>query len=454
MLRGYAALAPQRPGGDAAPGKLESTDFIVEKGADPPAEFGPDGDGQSWPCYRHDAWRSGSTPADGPTELNTLWSTALGTKDATGPIAEDWQENPFVRGPVSAPVVAGGLVYASRPDAHEVVALDARDGRVRWRFVASGRVDTPPTIHRGLCLFGSRSGWVYCLRTDDGRLVWRLRAAPLGERIVAHGQLESPWPVPGSVLVVDDVAYFAAGRHALADGGILVFAVEPLGGKIRWVNCLESSPSQLSGLDYECFDLLFREGDGVAMSRWVFDRATGALTEKRHEGFARLNTGKAACMVPRGCWSYAPKEVERRGPDTLGQSLAVFRDNMLLGCASKKQGLYRRDFNLESGKPFDSRWPIRYEIKWRSEVLAAKPVWRVDVFDEKSGDQTIRAMALAGDRLYLAGSAGELQVRSIADGEVLARRFLTEPVWDGMAVAAGRLFVSTRDGQVVCLGKD
>ena len=31
-------------------------------------------------------------------------------------------------------------------------------------------------------------------------------------------------------------------------------------------------------------------------------------------------------MVLRGCWSYAPKEVERRGPDTLGQSLVVFRD--------------------------------------------------------------------------------------------------------------------------------
>jgi len=193
----------------------------------------------------------------------------------------------------------------------------------------------------------------------------------------------------------------------------LVFAVEPAKGRIRWVKCLNSSPSEFSGLDYECFDLLFREGDGIAMSRWLFDRAGGALTVKRHEGFARLDAGGGAVMVPRGCWSYAPKEVERRGPDTLGQSLVVFRDHVLLGCAPKKQGLYRRDFQLETGEQFDSRWPLRYEIKWPSEILSAKSAWQVSVFGEASPRQTIRAMALAADRLYLAGSEGDLQVRAM-----------------------------------------
>ena len=108
----------------------------------------------------------------------------------------------FVR-PTTAVVVA-------RPDAHEVVSLDSGDGSVQWRFTANGRIDTAPTLHRGLCLFGTKSGWVYCLRADDGRMVWRLRAAPTEEQIVAYGQLESPWPIPGSVLVVEGTAYFAA----------------------------------------------------------------------------------------------------------------------------------------------------------------------------------------------------------------------------------------------------
>jgi outer membrane protein assembly factor BamB len=331
-------------------------------------------------------------------------------------------------------------------------------------------VDTPPTVHRGLCLFGSKSGWVYCLRADDGRLVWRLRAAPLEERIVAYGQLESPWPVPGSVLVVEDVAYFAAGRQPMTDGGILVFAVEPSSGAVRWVKRLNSLPNRairLAGkLDCENFDLLFRHGDGVAMSRWVFDRATGAISVEENEGFAKVNTGQAAAMVPRGgWWSYAPKQTYTE-IDTRGHDLLVFRDNLVLGCTWGKRAVYRRDFNLEGGEPFDGRWwrhrlpGVDKEVRSRSDVLAAKATWQVQVFDEKPDSPTnqkpdaptIVAMVLAHERLYLASSSGHLQVRSIADGSLLAEQALPQIVWDGMAIAADRLYVSTRDGQVVCLG--
>ena len=157
---------------------------------------------------------------------------------------KDWEENLFVKGPVTSPVIVGDCVLVARPDAHEVVALDAASGAVRWRFTANGRVDTTPTIYEGLCLFGTKSGWVYCLRLNDGQMVWRLRAAPSEEQIVAYGQLESPWPVPGSVLVVEETAYFAAGRQSLADGGILIFSVDPRSGKTHWVERLDTVPQQ------------------------------------------------------------------------------------------------------------------------------------------------------------------------------------------------------------------
>ena len=60
-------------------------------------------------------------------------------------------------------------------------------------------------------LFGSADGYVYCLRASDGELVWRFRGAPRDERLVAFEQLESLWPVHGTVLVQDGAAYFAAG---------------------------------------------------------------------------------------------------------------------------------------------------------------------------------------------------------------------------------------------------
>ena len=177
MLRGYAALAPERPAGAIADLKPSEIEFPLETAAAPAADRPPENADLDWPMYRHDPWRSGSTRGPAPETLETLWSVDLGGQQAAGMIAEDWRENGFVKGPITSPVIAGERVVVARPDAHQVVGLDTRTGKIAWQFTASGRVDTSPTLHKGLCLFGARSGWVYCLRVDDGRLVWRLRAA-------------------------------------------------------------------------------------------------------------------------------------------------------------------------------------------------------------------------------------------------------------------------------------
>jgi hypothetical protein len=80
-------------------------------------------------------------------------------------------------------------------------------------------------------------------------------------------------------------------------------------------------------------------------------------------------------------------------------------------------------------------------------------------------------MVLAGDRLFMAGPPGEPKVEdpvaamrgklggvfaavSAEDGTKLARSKLDAvPVFDGLISADGRLFMSTLDGDVVCLGK-
>jgi len=466
MLRDYAALAPGRKGGMP---RLQDMRFTPEAGpARAPGNAPPEDTSSQWPCYRHDALRSGSTTAQVPRNLKILWTTTLGAWPE-GTIAEDWRGNYFIRGPVGPPVVAGGLVYVTRPDAHQVVALDAGSGTIRWTFTANGRVDTAPTIHRGLCLFGCKSGWVYCLRADDGALVWRLRAAPLDERIIAYGQVESPWPVPGSVLVVDDVAYFAAGRQSLADGGILVFAVEPTSGKPRWVQRLDDVPQTnfygSSGLEFDNFDLLGREGDAVAMSRWLFDRATGKMTCDAKNGFThqRPAEGGSGVMFPRGCWSYAPRnETEHWKERPYVRPLAVFRDSTLYGCSQDRQTLYRRDFDLDGEERFNAEWCAGWATYsgarkggdlWQSQRLARDAKWSVVPLDLPKGKQPIAALLLAGNALCVAGAQGQLAVLNSEDGRTLGRLDVPPPAWDGLAAAGGRLFLSTQDGRVLCLGE-
>ena len=175
---------------------------------------------QDWPTYRHDNARSGYTAAPVDSTLKPAWNTKLG-------------------GRLSTVVVARGTLFVAQIDAHTVHALDASSGRKIWSYTAGGRIDSPPTIWQGRALFGCADGYVYCLRASNGALVWRFRAAGDDRRIVAYGQLESAWPVPGSVLVRDPstgsgqaVAYCAVGRSSYLDGSIRLCRLDAKTGQL------------------------------------------------------------------------------------------------------------------------------------------------------------------------------------------------------------------------------
>ncbi|MGQ9731973.1 MAG: outer membrane protein assembly factor BamB family protein, partial [Candidatus Zipacnadales bacterium] len=154
-----------------------------------------------WPTYRHDGARSGYTPTGVSAELTPWWAADVGDKS-------------------TAPVVAEGKVFVAVPETHTLKAFNAETGAPVWEFVAGGRIDSPPTIARGRTMFGCADGHVYSLRTEDGQLAWRFQAAPEERRIIARGQLESVWPIPGSVLVSKDGVYCVAGRSSYLDGGL------------------------------------------------------------------------------------------------------------------------------------------------------------------------------------------------------------------------------------------
>ncbi len=487
MLRGYTALAPRRPAGPPEPPTPETCKPSPGEAAAP----SPRTDGEdpgAWPCYRRDAWRGAAAPEPVGGVDAVLWETPLGDRPADSPVARDWRENPFVRGPVTPPVAAGDVVVVARPDAHQVVALDARTGKVRWRYDAAGRVDSAPTLHRGLCLFGTSAGRVLCLRADDGRVVWRLDAAPGDERIVAWGQLESPWPVAGSVLVAGDTAFFAAGRQPLADGGVHVFAVDPPTGKVRWVRSVRALSQVHSrkyttkkkdakgfashrflycsnGLEFDPVDLMHRENGSVAMSRWTFAVADGKRKDKPTEAFALLKPGPRGVVVPRGVWSYGQRNQMRvRGGEIQTRPLAVWRDGTVIGCLGDRRTVFRRDFTPASAAKLSRTWFTGWaqgshagkkkgEV-WRCDRLAKGAAWRVDGLPGGGKGSRIAAMILAGEKLYAVAARGGMVILSAETGKLLARRETPAPVHDGLAAAGGRLILSARDGRVLCLGAD
>jgi outer membrane protein assembly factor BamB len=175
---------------------------LVETAADP----------KDWPTYRHDPARSGFSDQPLPDGLGPVWEHAL-------------------PGRLSALSIAGGMVFVSQVDAHTLHALDHATGKPMWHFTAGARIDSPPTFWKGRVYCGGKDGWIYCLRASDGALVWRFLAAPNERRHAAWEQVESVWPVHGSVLVEKGAVNAVAGRSVFLDGGMRFVRLDALTGK-------------------------------------------------------------------------------------------------------------------------------------------------------------------------------------------------------------------------------
>jgi len=211
-LEYFCALAPQ---GEGPRVKASAIRQRLEKGpAYGKIARGPAPNAQrSWPMYRHDTTRSGCSPAPVTADLKRSWTVKLGGK-------------------LTQPVAAGGKVLVAAVDQQTLYALDADSGQQLWRYTAGGRIDSPPTIYKGMVLFGAADGCVYCLRAEDGAPAWRYLVAPCEKQHVSYQQLESVWPVSGSVLVFDDVVYCLAGRNMFFDGGLRLVRLDPATGKM------------------------------------------------------------------------------------------------------------------------------------------------------------------------------------------------------------------------------
>jgi len=452
------------------------------------------GDSGDWPMYRHDIERSGSTKASVPPKLRKAWEARLAC-------------------PGSPPVVVGDRLWVAEKDAHRIRCLDTADGKDVWSFTAGGRIDSPPTVRAGLVVFGCRDGAVYCLRAADGELVWRFRAAPGPQRLVSYGQIESVWPVHGSVLVKDGMVYFAAGRSSFLDGGILVYALDAGTGAVRHTHHLEGPRPKVKtetgapfAMEGALNDLIVSDGEDLYLQRIKYDTELNRLPAKKESPLGELDMGANHLAATGGFlddtgfdrvyWMYSkrwPGFYFAQHSPKAGQ-LVVFDETTtfavkyfyrrhqwspLLIPGAQGYLLFADDndnqpgFVGEGGKALDwlpegaardsHRRGGRGVEKGTGYVRHEPPMWKTLV------PLRIRAMVQAGDRLFAAGppdvvdpadplgsfegrQGALLSVFSTADGSELGSQALpSPPAFDGMIAAAGRLFITTSDGKVICM---
>jgi outer membrane protein assembly factor BamB len=442
-LNSFNALAPAR--------KIVAVGERLEKG--PAFSANSEPQTSEWPTYRGDAVRSGSTSTTVPSTLAQVWKTELGGK-------------------LTAPVIAGGRLFVASTETHEVCALDTSSGKELWRFTAGGRVDSPPTVFEGRVLFGSADGWVYCLSANDGRLAWRFRAAPADVRIMAYGQLESPWPVCGSVLVKDGVVFCAAGRSSFLDGGIVLHRLDARTGKQLSQTPVDDRGT--TGATGRLNDVLSCDGEMVFMRHESFG-LDGQLLKK-----AKPHLHSAAGFLDgdwwhRTYWIFGTEmksgwgqwpAMGNRVPS--GQIMVMDKDATYgFGREEYANGVHagmNAPYHLFScSKQATQPAAATPAAKKRKGKQAAKAEPKAVVRWSVSVPLLARAMVLADKTLFIAGpleaayeglAPSVLWAVSAGDGKKLAECKLSSgPVWDGMASANGRLYVSTLDGRVLCLAE-
>jgi outer membrane protein assembly factor BamB len=90
---------------------------------------------------------------------------------ATGKL--DWRFDHKVSWVNTSPAVADGVVYAGSSDAQFVHAVDAADGRERWRFTTTGIVWASPAVAGPRLYAATRTGRLYALDRATGEPAWQ-----------------------------------------------------------------------------------------------------------------------------------------------------------------------------------------------------------------------------------------------------------------------------------------
>ena len=468
-IRGSVALSPGELGAPVA------DEARLEKRVGPsPSRTSPqddDADQAAWPTFRGDLRRTAGSNEKLPDALKQAWATDL----------VDWQrdlasiagdavesEDPALYRALTAPTVGYGLVFVAAPFQHTLYAVNAETGERAWSFIAGGRIDGPPTLTRGLAIFGCRDGLVYALDPASGELVWKFLAAPYDLRITDHSQVESHWPVPAAVAAVGDDIVFAAGRHEEA-GGLMLWRLDARTGEIRAKRFLhierafrpvdsQKEWNLRRGVNRPFVtDGKFLHIPGLTIIPETLEHVEDPrdrLYVTRYHGTGTGDTF-AESGSSFGGWAYSnwgdnPSEVGKflwgRGRGAYGPQLAL-----------TDEAIYTID-----SSSFGLKDTVRFDLNPDGKRVADKPVWSADVgypWNREWRYKGIwpRAFLATADRLYIAGGSygggpeapGQIIILDTTSGERVNTIELDgSPVEDGLAVADGSLFVACDDGSV------
>jgi outer membrane protein assembly factor BamB len=395
-------------------------------------------EGADWPMHRGDATRSGYTSDQLPTTPSLAWRY-----HSLHPPVPAWPRDDRMWFDLAPEVVIVGdlLVFGDSADGR-VIALDATTGETRWTFFTGAPVRFAPALYKDQVYVVSDDGYLYCLAAADGALQNRWRPGPSDEMILGNGRMVSRWTARGGPVVRDGVVYFAAGiwqsdgvylraidaeTHALLwenkDAG-KIYMAQPHGGAMA-----ESGISPQGYLVATADKLLVPTGRAVPAA---FTRADGKFLYYHLQVNGRTGGTQAVAVDDRFYNGGTAFQLES---GTLVEKLAIgnyaaMPGALVVGTAK----------GLRVYKPTETTAPDRKGTPVKT--LKHEAAWAIENVDAGA------AVIAAGDAIICGGSA-TVAVVDVRTQEVIWTAEVDGAAY-GLAVAGGRLYVTTTKGTIYC----
>jgi outer membrane protein assembly factor BamB len=377
-----------------------------------------------------------------------------------------WPDQPrFLADHAARPVVAGDTVLLTCSRTDSLAGLHTGSGEERWRFRASGPIRLAPAVWEDRAFVASDDGYLYCLEIATGRLLWKFRGGPSDRKILGNGRLISTWPARGAPVVAPEptrsgeppraTVYFAAGIWPFM--GIFIHALDASTGAVRWTNDGDGSMFIKQPHMADAFAGVAPQGSLVVQGDKLlvpggrsvpacYDRRTGKLLHYRLAENSKTGGGPevqaGGDVFANGGSVYLLETGEFVA--RLGEPLVMRKDRLWVASANQL-----REFDTRQASPMLASAAERKAnpgalLTWTPQPTGSASVGRVT------------ALLKVGSRLYGAGPGQVFAVDVPMAGDRVAPSWRAavegQPVH--LAAGDGRLFVSTREGQLFCFGAE
>ncbi|MCP4640565.1 MAG: PQQ-binding-like beta-propeller repeat protein [bacterium] len=401
-----------------------------------------------WPQFRHDAARSGYTPDPLPAKLKLRWTYRPAHPPQPAWVGADTRMS-FDH--AAHTVLVDGLVIFGDSVDGKVYALDAKTGEERWTFYTDAPIRFAPAAWKDRIFVAGDDGYLYCLKTKTGALVWKKRGGPMDDMLLGNGRMISRWPSRGAPTVLDDVVYYSAGIWP--SEGVYIYALDPETGEALWLNdtagymamdqphptaFAKSGVSSQGYLTATDDVLLVPTGRSVPAA---FDPADGSfryfhLQEQRAGSsgpFVGVVDGRT--FAAHDIYDASDGKALTRGIPCA--TMAAFPDHLVYARDEKLRVLDRPGILVEK-QGADRKGNVT------TRISLASPAWSMPL----EGSEAVSLIG-AGRIAVLGTTANTVLTIDTATRKIVATRE-TDGLPLGLAAADGQLVVSTDQGTVYC----